>query len=242
MSVRRLGARWTWQTSIDPDAGPCPKPTEKPELRGVTQSGEGRSVMVDSGEAGRSREVAAAGGAAPWSADGVAAPRRPESAAPDAEATGRVSAGQRWYRADRAEGRMKGGRCQSPPTSGSGGGRRGGGGAAEPDVSLWFRLVDRDQRLLALLAEHKVLTTRQIAAIEFTSVRRAQDRLRRLREMGVVFTFRRSYVNGGTSETRFALGYVGKRLICALHAKTPPAPKAYAESLERLVVWPKLDH
>nr|WP_225953807.1 replication-relaxation family protein [Kibdelosporangium phytohabitans] len=66
--------------------------------------------------------------------------------------------------------------------------------------------------------------------------------MRRLREMGVVFAFRRSYVNGGTSETRFALGYVGKRLICAQRAQTPPAPKAYAQSLERLVVWPKLNH
>nr|WP_042187951.1 replication-relaxation family protein [Kibdelosporangium sp. MJ126-NF4]CEL17460.1 hypothetical protein [Kibdelosporangium sp. MJ126-NF4]CTQ91313.1 hypothetical protein [Kibdelosporangium sp. MJ126-NF4] len=109
-------------------------------------------------------------------------------------------------------------------------------------MSLWYRLVDRDRRLLALLAEHKVLTTRQVAAIEFTSIRRAQDRLRRLYELGVLFTFRQSYANGGTSETRFALGYVGKRLICALRAKTPPAPKVYAESLERLVVWPKLEH
>nr|WP_157527277.1 replication-relaxation family protein [Kibdelosporangium sp. MJ126-NF4]CEL13905.1 hypothetical protein [Kibdelosporangium sp. MJ126-NF4]CTQ88273.1 hypothetical protein [Kibdelosporangium sp. MJ126-NF4] len=109
-------------------------------------------------------------------------------------------------------------------------------------MSLWYRLVDRDRRLLALLAEHKVLTTRQVAAIEFTSIRRAQDRLRRLYESGVLFTFRQSYANGGTSETRFALGYVGKRLICALRAKTPPAPKVYAESLERLVVWPKLEH
>lgn len=107
---------------------------------------------------------------------------------------------------------------------------------------MWFRLVDRDRRLLVLLAEHKVLTTNQITAIEFASVRRAQDRLRRLRELGVVFAFRESYVRGGTSQTRFALGYLGARLIAAQHAVKPPAPKAYAESLERLGLWPKLDH
>jgi hypothetical protein len=93
-----------------------------------------------------------------------------------------------------------------------------------------------------LLAEHKVLTTNQIAAIEFASVRRAQDRLRRLRELGVVFAFRESYVRGGTSQTRYALGYLGARLIAARRAVNPLAPKAYSESLERLGLWPKLDH
>ncbi|MFC0432576.1 protein involved in plasmid replication-relaxation [Kutzneria buriramensis] len=107
---------------------------------------------------------------------------------------------------------------------------------------MWFRLVDRDRRLLALLAEHKVLTTNQIAAIEFASLRRAQDRLRRLRELGVVFTFRETYPMGGTSQARFALGYLGARLIAAQRAQKPPAQKAYAESLERLGMWPKLDH
>jgi hypothetical protein len=107
---------------------------------------------------------------------------------------------------------------------------------------LWFRLVDRDRRLLALLAEHKVLITNQIAAIEFLSVRRAQDRLRHLRELGVVFAFRESYLRSGTSQTRYALGYLGARLIAAQRAERPPAPKAYTERLERLALWPKLDH
>ncbi|TNC20090.1 hypothetical protein FG385_31640 [Amycolatopsis alkalitolerans] len=107
---------------------------------------------------------------------------------------------------------------------------------------MWFRLVDRDRRLLALLSEHKVLTTNQIAAIEFLSVRRAQDRLRHLRELGVVFAFRESYLRGGTSQTRYALGYLGARLIAAQRAEKPPAPKAYTETLERLALWPKLQH
>jgi hypothetical protein len=119
---------------------------------------------------------------------------------------------------------------------------RGGRRAGEPDASLWFRLVDRDRRLLALLSEHKVLTINQIAAIEFTSVRRAQDRLRQLRELGVVFAFRESYLRGGTSQTRYALGYLGARLIAAQRAEKPLAPKAYTERLERLALWPKLDH
>jgi hypothetical protein len=107
---------------------------------------------------------------------------------------------------------------------------------------VWFRLVERDRWLLALLAEHKVLTTNQIATVAFNSVRRAQDRLRQLRALGVVFAFRDSYSGGGTSQTRYALGYLGARLIAAQRAAKPPAPQAYHQSLERLGLWPKLGH
>lgn len=107
---------------------------------------------------------------------------------------------------------------------------------------MWFRLVERDRRILALVGEHKVLSTYQIAAVEFGSVRRAQDRLRQLRELGVVFGFRDSYSTGGTSQTRYALGYLGARLLAAQRAEKPPAPGAYAQRLERLGLWPKLGH
>ncbi|MGH3519873.1 MAG: replication-relaxation family protein, partial [Haloechinothrix sp.] len=49
-------------------------------------------------------------------------------------------------------------------------------------------------------------------------------------------------MRGGTSQTRYALGYQGARLIAAQRAQRPPAPKAYTESLERLGLWPKLAH
>jgi hypothetical protein len=87
-----------------------------------------------------------------------------------------------------------------------------------------------------------VLTTNQIAAIEFSSIRRAQDRLRQLRELGAVFAFRDSYSTGGTSQTRYALGYRGARVIAAQRAEKPPVAGAYAERLERLGLWPKLSH
>ncbi|PKV99818.1 protein involved in plasmid replication-relaxation [Amycolatopsis echigonensis] len=173
------------------------------------------------------------------SASGSAGARRSESADQNAEAAATNSAGQRWFRREQAEGRLRSG---PHPSTHRGRAGRGGRRAGEPDAGLWFRLVDRDRRLLALLAEHKVLTTNQIAAIEFLSVRRAQDRLRHLRELGVVFAFRESYLRGGTSQTRYALGYLGARLIAAQRAEKPPSPKAYTESLERLALWPKLEH
>jgi hypothetical protein len=111
-----------------------------------------------------------------------------------------------------------------------------------PDAGAWFRLLDRDRRLLALLFEHKAFTTEQIASLEFASVRRAQDRLRKLREMGMVFAFRESLFGGGTTQTRHALGYSGARLIAAQRAQTPPAPAKYALGLERLANSPMLGH
>ncbi|MFJ9369829.1 replication-relaxation family protein [Nocardia sp. NPDC101769] len=111
-----------------------------------------------------------------------------------------------------------------------------------PDAGPWFRLLDRDRRLLSLLAEHKVLTTDQIAALEFASVRRAQDRLRKLREMGMLFAFRESLYGGGTSQTRHALGYPGARLIAAQRAEKPPAPSTHAVMLERLACSLTLEH
>ncbi|MET8757206.1 replication-relaxation family protein [Lentzea sp. NPDC004782] len=195
--------------------------------------------MVDGADRAVGRGVVGADGLAFGSASGSAQPRRSESATPPAEATANKPAGQRWYRRERAEGRLG---SDPHPSTHRGRAGRGGRRAGEPDAGLWFRLVDRDRRLLVLLAEHKVLTTNQIAAIEFLSVRRAQDRLRHLRELGMVFAFRESYLRGGTSQTRFALGYLGARVIAAQRAEKPPSPKAYTESLERLALWPKLDH
>lgn len=194
--------------------------------------------MVRGTNCANDRGVVGADGLASRSASGLAQPRRSESAGPYAEAAAAEPAGQRWYRRERAEDRLRSDLHPSTHRGRAGRGRRAG----EPDAALWFRLVDRDRRLLALLSEHKVLTTNQIAAIEFQSVRRAQDRLRHLRELGVVFAFRESYLRGGTSQTRYALGYLGARLIAAQRAQKPPAPKAYTESLERLALWPKLDH
>jgi DNA-binding Lrp family transcriptional regulator len=195
--------------------------------------------MADAGKSVSGRGVVGADGLTSGPASGSARPRRSESAAPHAEVACSKTTGQRWYRRERAEGRLRSG---PHPSEHRGRAGRGNRRVGEPDAALWFRLVDRDRRLLALLAEHKALTTNQIAEIEFLSVRRAQDRLRQLRELGVIFASRESYQRGGTSQTRYALGYLGARLIAAKRAERPPAPKAYTESLERLALWPKLTH
>jgi Replication-relaxation len=112
----------------------------------------------------------------------------------------------------------------------------------EFDPSVWFRLVERDRRLLVLLSKHRVLTTEQIAAVEFTLVRRAQDRLRILRELGMLFAFRDSFAGGGTSPNRYTLGYAGARLIAAQREQAPPTPATHQLTQERLAASPRLGH
>ncbi|MEU6582225.1 replication-relaxation family protein [Nocardia sp. NPDC046763] len=185
-------------------------------------------------------EHRAAVGSADGSADGSASARRPITAAPNAEHGVGIRAAQHHNPRVGSKSRL------SINTEGSSrGGRRHGRSVhcgGHPDAGPWFRLLDRDRRLLYLLNEHKVLTTDQIAALEFTSIRRAQDRTRKLREMGMLFAFRESLYGGGTSQTRHALGYSGARLIAAARAEKPPTPAAHALSLERLACSPTLKH
>ncbi|MFE3796490.1 replication-relaxation family protein [Nocardia tengchongensis] len=182
----------------------------------------------------------AAFGSADGGADGSASARRPIAAAPNAEHGIGIRAAQHHNPRAGSKSRL------SIKTAGSSrAGRRHGHGVhcgGHPNAGPWFRLLDRDRRLLYLLNEHKVLTTDQIAALEFTSTRRAQDRLRKLREMGMLFAFRESLYGGGTSQTRHTLGYASARLIAAARAEKPPTPAAHALSLERLACSPTLEH
>jgi hypothetical protein len=114
-------------------------------------------IMVDGTYRAGGRGVVGADGLTSSSASGSAQPRRSESADPHAEGAATKPAVQRWFRRERAEGRLRS--DPHPSTHHRGRAGRGGRRAGEPDAGLWFRLVDRDRRVLALLAEHKVLTT-----------------------------------------------------------------------------------
>lgn len=188
----------------------------------------------------RQRPSVGADGTADPSAFGPARPRALGNATPHAGSAVDKLAGQARSGRSRREGRL------NSQTKYSRTGKQGGRGrtarAGEPDASIWFRLTDRDHLILSLLDQHKVLTTEQIAAAEFRSVRRAQDRLAQLRTLGLVFGFRESYRDGGTSQTRFALGYLGARAIAAQRAENPPTKQAHQRALERLAWWPKLGH
>ncbi len=66
-------------------------------------------------------------------------------------------------------------------------------------------LDERDHAILLSLLEHKVLTTAQIKALYFRSLRRCQHRLRELRELGLIasFTPRRGFGQGRPPDCLF---------------------------------------
>lgn len=112
----------------------------------------------------------------------------------------------------------------------------------EPVGALWSRLTDRDRRILQLVADHRVLTTDQLAVLEFGSRTRAQHRLHELYALDVLWRFRFPRVAGGSYPWHYALGYTGARLLAAAKAVRPPRPTEHVQLLERLVESPKLRH
>lgn len=112
----------------------------------------------------------------------------------------------------------------------------------EPAGALLTRLTRRDRALLALLEVHRVLTTDQIAAVGFGSLRRAQDRMAELYGLGVVWRFRYPLLGGGSQPWHYTLGYVGARMMAATRGENPPSPRTHQTRLERLATSPKLGH
>jgi len=112
----------------------------------------------------------------------------------------------------------------------------------EPAGALWARLTDRDRRILTLVADHRVLTTEQLTALEFGSRTRAQHRLQELHSLDVLWRFRFPRAAGGSYPWHYALGYTGARLIAAQKAVRPPRPAEHQQHLERLVESPTLRH
>lgn len=112
----------------------------------------------------------------------------------------------------------------------------------EPDPAQWSGLGDRDRRILALLDTHKVLTTNQLAALEFPNVDRAQHRLMILWRRGLVWRWRPTLAWGGSAPHHYALGYAGAKLLAAQRMADPPRPGAWETRLTRLAESPQLRH
>jgi hypothetical protein len=108
------------------------------------------------------------------------------------------------------------------------------------------RLTGRDRLLLAWLAEHYVLSTEQISAALFPSIRSAQKRLTVLHSIGAVsrYAFARTEAGGGSY--RYTLGPLG--VLLHPHAYTDPdnaaarPPRSHIERRARILRSPRLDH
>lgn len=103
------------------------------------------------------------------------------------------------------------------------------------------RITPRDRWILDLLAEHRVFTTDQIAAMAFSSLSRARSRLAQLSSRGVVDRFR-GYVHSGSQKWRWTVGSLGASILAAAHDRPAPRPAAVRESTARLAASPFLSH
>lgn len=80
------------------------------------------------------------------------------------------------------------------------------------DVGVADRLTSRDAEMLRLLAEHRMLTSRQIARILFPRERAARERIATMRSFGLIETFRPP-CSSGTSPLHCTLTAKALRLV-----------------------------
>lgn len=85
---------------------------------------------------------------------------------------------------------------------------------------LLFRTTPKDRWLLAMLAEHRVLTACQIVRLCYGTLRRANLRLLALTELGLVERFRLHPQHYGSTPYHYVLGPQGAQVVAAAHDKT----------------------
>jgi predicted transcriptional regulator len=84
------------------------------------------------------------------------------------------------------------------------------------------RLTDRDLVLLGWLADHKMLTTAQIAAALFRSIGSAQRRLLQLTQLGMLTRFRPFRYDGGSYPYHYVLDQLGEDITAIQQGRDLP--------------------
>ena len=95
-----------------------------------------------------------------------------------------------------------------------GSGEAGADRQARTLADLAARLTPRDRRLCRLLAEHRVLTSHQLAELAFGHLDTAEDRLRTLTTLGVLDRFRPRR-DTGSAPYHYVLGPLGAAVLAA---------------------------
>jgi len=112
------------------------------------------------------------------------------------------------------------------------------------DRLLWevaSRLTPRDRWLMAMLAEHQVLTGAQIGRLCYTNPRTAQARLSLLHRLDVLDRARR-YHGPTTGPYHYTLGPTGARLLAAQHGGSLADLGYRRDQLLTLLTSPRLAH
>lgn len=102
-------------------------------------------------------------------------------------------------------------------------------------------LTRRDAALLSYLAEHRVLTSLQVARLLFGSYARSRARLAALYDRGVLARFRRD-IWPGSEPWRYTLGPVGAVVHAAATGESLPRPATVTEKTLRLANSSHTEH
>lgn len=92
--------------------------------------------------------------------------------------------------------------------------------SAEHQAALACQLTPRDHWIVAMLAEHRVLTATQITDMAFPSFRSGRQRLRELHQWSVVDRFQ-PFVTVGSAPMHYVLAPAGAAVLTATHGLEP---------------------
>jgi hypothetical protein len=109
-------------------------------------------------------------------------------------------------------------------------------------LAFYSHLTERDLHILALLDEHRVLTTDQLARLHFTATRTCQIRLRQLQHLGLLERFRYARAGGGGDPWHWTLGLFGARFMAGTLGRPVPTERTHREQLLRLSAYVNLRH
>jgi len=107
---------------------------------------------------------------------------------------------------------------------------------------LLFRTTPRDRWLLAMIAEHRVLTAEQITTLAYRTVRSANRRLSTLASLRLVERFRTNPGQFGAAPYHYVLGPAGALLVAAAHDLTAKQFGYDRAKLLRQAFRPDLPH
>lgn len=92
--------------------------------------------------------------------------------------------------------------------------------SVEHQAALAWRLTPRDRWIIAMLAEHRVLTATQITDMAFPSFRSGRQRLRELYQWSVIDRFQ-PFATLGSAPMHYVLAPAGAAVLAAAHGLEP---------------------
>jgi hypothetical protein len=109
-------------------------------------------------------------------------------------------------------------------------------------LAHYARLTDRDRAILAILDEHRVLTTDQITRLFFNAERTCRNRLHQLHRIGLLDRFRYARTGGGAHPWNWVLGLHGSWYMAGTTGRPLAHERSHRDRVLRLSAHPILTH